>query len=203
MKCFFELQRRPGKEEFATEHLSDLFLSALGAGDREVVQKISELVPEDDLFLSETDRLSCKLLKKPDLLADLEAICKKAVLGDQEPHELQLLDLSYAFAKKLPGLSVVFGRPAIVSKPDQWLDNDTLMDVIEPARISLGLEPWADPSEEYLDWTGEQVSKRFTDTIDTIDTIKDQKIQELQEQLIETKKDLFLLKKNYAGRKVS
>ncbi len=185
-----ELQQRPGEEEFATEHLSDLFLSALNAGDREIVQKISGLVPESDLFLSETDKLSCKILEKPDLFADLEAICKKAVCGDHKPHELHILGLSYAFAKKLPGLSVVFGRAAIASEPDRWLDNYTLMDVIERARISLGLEPWGDPIEEYLDWTGEQAGKQFSDTT------KDREIQELQEQLTKTKnKSVATLKK--------
>ncbi len=181
-KMLSELQQRPGKEEFAMGHMADLFLSALNAGDREVIKKIKELVPEDDLFWSDTDRLSYKLLDKPNLFDDLEAICKKAVTGDQEPHEFHLLNLSYAFEKTLPAMSVVFGRAAIVSEPDRWFDNDSLMDVIERARISLDLEPWGDPIEKYLDWTDEQASQQFSDTT------KDRKIQELQKQLAETKK---------------
>jgi hypothetical protein len=177
-----ELQQRPGKEEFATEHLGDLFLSALNAGDKEVIDKIKSLIPEDDLFWTEADRLRYKLIEKPDLFDDLEAICKKAASGDQEPHEFLLLDLSYAFEKTLPGMSVIFGRAAIASEPDRWFDNSILMEVIERARISVGLEPWGDPIEEYLEWTSEQIDQRFTDTT------KDRKIQELQKQLAETKK---------------
>jgi hypothetical protein len=177
-----ELQHRPGKEEFATAHLGDLFLSALNAGDKEVIDKIKSLIPEDDLFWTEADRLRYKLIEKPDLFDDLEAICKKAVSDEQEPHEFLLLELSYVFEKILPGMSIIFGRAAIASEPDRWFDNSTLMEVIEQARISVGLEPWGDPIEEYLEWTSEQIDQRFTDTT------KDQEILELQNQLAETKK---------------
>ena len=176
------LHRRPGKEEFAAGHLADLFSFAQDADDRDIIQKIQKLLPDQDLFFTETDRLRSKLLDNPILLNDLETLCKKAVRGEQEPHESHLLDLCYAFEKKMPGLSVVFGRAAIASEPDQWFDNLALSEVIERARISLDLDPWGDPIEEYLEWSEEQERRKMTDHS------KDRTIQELQKQLADTKK---------------
>ncbi len=60
--------------------------------------------------------------------------------------------MTYDFEHVLPALCVLFGRSAIASYPERIFENDMLMEAIRNARITLDLEPWGDPIEDYLDW---------------------------------------------------
>ncbi len=53
-------------------------------------------------------------------------------------------------------MSIVFSRAAISANPDRLFENGLLLDVIRGARADLGLNPWADPMEEYFEWTLEK-----------------------------------------------
>jgi hypothetical protein len=169
-----ELKQRPGQEDMAVEHLKDLFDKALTGRDKDLVEKVAQLIPQEELYHSETSRFEHALLNNPEIYTDLEALCRMAMKGPGGNWEYPLLELSYAFDTILPALSVVFGRAAIVSEPERTFDNDTLFEIIEKNRIALDLEPWGDPIEEYLDWT----SVKWTPAPD-----KDKKIEELEKQL--------------------
>jgi predicted ribosome quality control (RQC) complex YloA/Tae2 family protein len=78
-------------------------------------------------------------------------------------------------------MSIVFGRAAIASEPNRWLDNDTLLDAVQSNRMLLDLEPLGDPIEDYLDWTFEK------DFSQTLDHGKDKKIDGLKSKLEEAR----------------
>lgn len=169
-----ELKQRPGKEDFAIDHLRDLFDLALHKGNRELAEKIAQHIPAEKLYLSETSRFQHTFLQNPEVYADLEALCETAVKGPEKPWEHPLLELSYVFETTFPALSLVFGRAAIVSEPQRTLDNETLFGTLEKSRIALDLEPWGDPIEEYLDW----LSEKEAPTGD-----KDKQIEDLEKKL--------------------
>jgi hypothetical protein len=75
----------------------------------------------------------------------------------------------------------VFGRAAVVSKPERHLDNDLLIEAIHKSRITLDMEPWGDPIEDYWDWVCGRDSGRMDDQE------KDEKIRELQDHLSEAR----------------
>jgi hypothetical protein len=63
-----------------------------------------------------------------------------------------LLDLGYNFENLFPALSIVFSRAAIIGRPDHFLDNEFLLEVIRNARTELELDSWSDPIEDFFDW---------------------------------------------------
>ncbi|MBE0427786.1 MAG: SEC-C domain-containing protein [Nitrospirae bacterium] len=191
LEMLSELKSRQGKEELAVEHMFELFDSALTAQDTETIRKLSPHLPEKDRYFSESDRLKHQLLEKPDKLRDLEALCIKA-FADNEDH--CLLELSYAFEDILPALSIVFGRAAIVSEPERKLDNQILIDAIRKRRITLDLEPWGDPIEDYWDWIMGKDSERIAEED------KDERIEKLQEQLSEAREKSSLALKDLQGK---
>ena len=182
-----ELKGRPGKEELAVEHMSDLFDSALTARDTELIRKLSSQLPEEQRYFSEADRLKHELLENTEKYRDLEAMCKKAFVKSEKHW---LLELSYAFEDILPALSIVFGRAAILSEPERWMDNETLIDAIHKRRIELDLEPWGDPIEDYWDWIAGK------DSEGAADEDKNEKIRELQELLSEAREKSSLALKD-------
>ncbi len=197
MEMLLELKGRAGKEELAAEHMSDLFDSALKAQDVEIVRKLSPHVPEEDRYFCEPERLRHELLENADKFRDLEAMCKKAFVGNGDHY---LLELSYAFEDILPAMSIVFGRAAIVSEPERQFDNVMLIDAIHERRIALDLEPWGDPVEDYWEWI---IGK---DSEGASDRDKDEKIKRLEAQLSEAReksslalKDLQEKEKELAG----
>jgi hypothetical protein len=173
-----ELKGRPGKEAFALEHMADLFDCALKAQDMEMIRRIAPHLPEEDRYFSESYKLKHELLEDSDKFRDLESMCRKACI---ETDDGGLIELSYAFEDILPALSLVFGRAAIVSKPERGLDNELLIEAIHKSRITLDMEPWGDPIEDYWDWICGRDSER------TDDQEKDDKIRELQEHLSEAR----------------
>jgi hypothetical protein len=169
-----ELKERPGKEDFAVEHLSDLFEWALNARDIELAERVAQHIPPEDLYHTGASRFQHALLKNPEPYADLEALCRRAMQESTESGEHPLLELSYAFDSDFPALSLVFGRAAIVSEPRRTFDNEVLFELMEKNRIALDLEPWGDPIEEFLDWASEE---------ETPSADKDRKIEQLETQL--------------------
>jgi SEC-C motif len=174
----FELKGRPGKEQFAVEHMGDLFSSALKAGNMELIQKIAPHIPEKDRYMDEAERLRHELIETPDKLRDLEALCRRAFIDNREH---PLLELSYAFEDILPALSLVFARAAIVSEPDRTFDNELLIDAVRTTRIALDLQPWGDPIEDYWDWVIDQHEERANNQE------KDEEIRRLRDQLSEAR----------------
>ena len=191
-----ELKNRPGKEKSAVEHMADLFHEALRAQDKELARQLALHIPADQLYFNEADRLQHVLLEDHARYGELETLCRKAIAGDEQSPDHQLLELSYAFEKILPALSIVFGRAAIVSEPERWLDNETLLDAIQRNRISLYLEPWGDPIEEYLDWTIEKNDER------SVAEDKDRKIEQLKGQLAEARDKTSLAVKDIRAKEI-
>ncbi|MGM0681283.1 MAG: SEC-C metal-binding domain-containing protein [Thermodesulfobacteriota bacterium] len=184
-EMLLELKKREGKEEFAVRHMKDLFFFALEAQDLEVIDKLTRHIPEDELYLTKADKLIHSLLKKPGRFDELEGLCREAVQTEgREDSEHLLLELCHGFKNNLPGLAVVFGRAAIIGNPERWLDNDVLLNTIQQAKISLGIEPWGDPVEDYLDWAI-QIEEEQSWQKD-----KDKEISQLRDQLNESKNKL-------------
>jgi hypothetical protein len=143
-----------------------------------MIRRIAPHLPEEDRYFSESYKLKHELLEDSDKFRDLESMCRKACI---ETDDGGLIELSYAFEDILPALSLVFGRAAIVSKPERGLDNELLIEAIHKSRITLDMEPWGDPIEDYWDWICGRDSER------TDDQEKDDKIRELQEHLSEAR----------------
>jgi hypothetical protein len=93
----------------------------------------------------------------------LEEQCRLALTGIKEEHPWShpLVDLSYNFEKLFPALSIIFSRAAIVDRPESYLDNELLLEVIRDGRMELDLDPWTDPIEDYLDWAYEKMDTDF------------------------------------------
>lgn len=196
LAMLLELKSRPGKEKIAVEHMGDLFEAALRAQDKELARKLALHIPAEELYFNEANRLQHALLEDPARYEELETLCRMAFAVDRQSTDHHLLELSYAFEKILPALSIVFGRSAIVSEPERWLDNETLLDVIERNRILLDLEPWGDPIEEYLDWTTEKNYER------PVEQDKDRKIEQLQEQLAEARDKTAFAAKDLRAKEI-
>ena len=174
-----ELKGRPEKAQFATDHMQDLFNSALSAQDIETVQKLAVYLPEDMRYYEPADKLRHDLLEQPDKFADLEAICRKTF--DENNKEHHLLGISIAFEEILPALSVIFGRAAIVSEPDRFMDNELLIETIHKGRIAMEIEPEGDPIEDYWERYEDDEFEREGNKE------KDEEIRKLQEQLAESR----------------
>jgi hypothetical protein len=181
LEMLLELRQRPGKENPAVNYMIDLFFEALHNKDKDIVDALTQHIPPEKLELHEVHQLHLRTLRNPSEFKELEALCRKAVVGAEPPFDHFLLGLSYAFDKVYPSMSIVFGRAAIVSEPNRWLDNDTLLDVIQSNRMLLDLEPLGDPIEDYLDWTFEK------DFSQSLDQGKDKKIDGLKSKLEEAK----------------
>jgi len=181
LEMLIELRQRPDKENPALNCMLDLFFEALHNKEKDLVEALIPHIPPEKLELDEMHQLHLRTLRNPSEFLEFEALCRKAVVGAEPPFDHFLLGLSYAFDKVYPAMSIVFGRAAIVSEPDRWLDNDTLLDVIQSNRILLDLEPLGDPIEDYLDWTFEK------DFSQSLDHGKDKKIDGLKSKLEEAR----------------
>ncbi len=181
LEMLLELGQRPDKGESALNCLIDLFFEALYNKEKDLVDALTPHIPPEKLQLHEMHQLHLRTLRNPSEFEELEALCRKAVVDAEPPFDHFPLELSYAFDKVYPGMSIVFGRAAIVSEPDRWLDNDTLLDSIQSNRILLDLEPLGDPIEDYLDWTFEK------DLSQSLDHGKDKEIDGLKSKLEEAR----------------
>lgn len=185
-EMLLELKNRPDQEEFAVGHMADLLHEALRNQENDLARRITSQVPADDPTFSAAERLQFEILEHPERYKELEALCRLALVGDDEFGDLPLLDLGHVLEKIHPALSIVFGRAAIVSEPTRIFDNEVLFEVIKRSRISLDLEPWGDPIEEYLEWSIEEHHER------SLDRDKDRKIEQLKGQLGEARDKVAL-----------
>lgn len=158
LSMLLEWEKRSEEKELVVDHLQDLLYSALRARDLKVAHEVLRYLPESLLDKDQATKFHLKVLQEPEWLAALEERCKQAILKPNDPDELNypMLELSSIFEKCYPALSIVFGRAAIISRQDSYLDNEYLLDVIQKARIALDLEPWDDPVEAYFDWIMEE-----------------------------------------------
>lgn len=187
-QMLLELKGRPGKDEYAVEHMADLLYSALRSKDVELARRVIPHIPEDERFYNLAYKLRYELLEDSGKFDNLESLCRNAFVRESDagekhsrPHEHWLLELSYAFADIMPALSLVFGRAAIVSEPDRHLDNEMLIEGIHKTRIALDLEPWGDPIEDYWDWVVGEADEH------DVEQGKDDKIRQLQKELAEAR----------------
>ncbi len=180
-----ELRSRPGKKAFAENHLEDVFDAALDHFDVSLADKISEIIPKEQLFHSKLTELQYKIVKKHKHLLALEKFCRIGITQKDIPrYEHPFLALAYLFRENYPGLSIAFARVALLSEPDRYLDNDLLVDDIINCRIDLDVDPWDDPAIAYY--------RMFLHDAEEMDELeqKDEQIEELAGQLKEARKTI-------------
>ena len=179
-----ELKDRPGREDFALEHMEDLLDSALDVGDIDVARKIRDLIPPETLLDAEVVKFRFDLVENREHYEALEARCRQA-LKEEDDEDLFKLDyallaLSYNFENIFPAMSIVFARAAVIGRQESFFDNQMLMEVIRKCRADLGHNPWEDPLEDIFD----QIQKKGD--FDLQDEAKNTQIQKLKEKVSET-----------------
>jgi hypothetical protein len=141
---------------FDEGHFADFMDYALAHNDIEMAQRARELVPHDNEFVNwdEID-LQFDLCANPGHLETIEARCKKAFccLPNEKNgfRDHEFCNLAHLFFNKFPALSILFARAALLECPDRELDNELLVERVHQARIDLGLSPWDDPVDTWLD----------------------------------------------------
>jgi hypothetical protein len=159
-----ELKARPDREEFAVGHMEDLLDSAIDAGETGLARRIMDEIPES-FPQAEGARLLLSIMEKSEGYAEIEAMAQKGIVKSDEESKRNdpLIIMSYAFENRFPGLSVVFGRAAMLGSPERTFDNEMLLEVIRAGRAELDLDPWQDPAEAYFDWTFEKMEEDRTE----------------------------------------
>ncbi len=180
-EMLLELKGRSGMDQIAVNHMHDLLWSVLEAGDLELIKKIEKCLLPDQYDRKKTEFI-IDLIENRDRYSLLEKRCHEALTGDEEAWKWgnPLVDLSYDFEKNFPALSIIFSRAAIVDKPNNFFDNDMLLEVIHNGRLDLDIDPWDDPIEEFMDWADEK-----NDTEHQIKE-KEKEINELRRKLSES-----------------
>ncbi|OHE18916.1 MAG: hypothetical protein A2X96_09205 [Syntrophobacterales bacterium GWC2_56_13] len=190
-----ELKARPDQEEFAAGHMEDLLDAAIDAGETGLARRIVDEIPES-FSQAEGTRLLLSIMEKSQGYAELEAMTRRGIVKSDEESKRDdpLIDMSYAFENRFPGLSVVFARAAMLGSPERTFDNEMLLDVIRTGRAELDLDPWGDHAEAYFDWTLEKMeedraeqdrSKEMEDLNDKLRSANElarQRMKELQEK---------------------
>jgi hypothetical protein len=183
LSMLLELKGRPGKEDFAVEHMEDLLYSALWAHDGKVARRIREQIPAEKLHEPESVELQFEVVENRDVFARLEEQFRKAFVEDHSPGwEDPLLGLAYNFENVFPALSMLFARAAIVSNPHREFDNEALLDVIQNARTELDLEALPDPVEDYFYWVMDKSESELEEEA------KSKEIEDFKERLSEAKR---------------
>jgi len=176
-------QRLLGPEKFDWGHFEDLLHSALDAGDVEIAEKIVAHMPEGEFNDPDEILLKRQFLKFRDHYALLESQCRKALChGDEQLVEDPLIQLSFGLEKTYPALSIVFGRAFITGNPDRILDSHAVMDVLRSARAEIGVDPWSDPVEDYLEWCWDNAEA------DQERKEQDEEIEALQADLLQARR---------------
>jgi plasmid maintenance system killer protein len=179
-----ELKNRPGQKELALEHMEDLLYSTLVAKEALLARKIREQLPDDVIDESEEIQLRLDSIENSDRYTELESYCHKALLMEGKEHipNNPLFNLCYHFQDIYPALSIIFGRSAVLSYPDRFLDNDFLLDNIYDIRKNLDLKNSIDPILDYYDW--------FVDNEEHEQLLEDksEEIKKLMQETEESKK---------------
>lgn len=128
------LRRRPGIP--ADEWHDELVQGALAARRFDIAR---ELLPDIAMPETRAEVELCVALAsgEPDALERLRTQAREAV-ADASAH--RAIELAHTLLSVDPALGILVARGAI--SPDRVLDADVLLEVIEEARIELGLSPW-------------------------------------------------------------
>lgn len=157
--------RSDGTRSFDKGHFVDFMEYALAHNDIEMAQRARALVPPD-IELVDWDEIDFQfdLCTNPGHLETIEARCKKAFTGlpDEQSgfREHGFCSLAHLFFNKFPALGILFARAALLECPDRVLDNELLVECVHQARLDLGLSPWDDPVDTWLnDYDHEQADR--------------------------------------------
>lgn len=165
---------------------ADFMEYALAHNDIEMAQRARALVPQDCEFVNwdEVD-FQFDLCTNPGHIETIEARCKKAFncLPDEKSgfRDHEFCNLAHLFFNKFPALSILFSRAALLECPGRVLDNELLVERVHQARIDLGLSPWDDPVDTWLnDYDNEQADR-------AIDKEQARETEALRKQLAESR----------------
>jgi len=150
---------------FDKGHFVDFMEYALAHNEIEMAQRARVLVPKDSELVNwdEID-FQFDLCSNPGHLETIEARCKKAFccLPDEKSgfRDHEFCNLAHLFFNNFPALSILFARAALLECPDRLLDNELLVEGVHESRIDLGLSPWDDPVDVWLnDYDNEQAGR--------------------------------------------
>ncbi|MFW6401426.1 MAG: SEC-C metal-binding domain-containing protein [Desulfohalobiaceae bacterium] len=151
LNMLLELRDRPGKHDFALEHMHDLLHSALQAGELELSKKIKQIMPEHDFQEERVKQFHIELLENKEQFMTLEQQSQLCLTENDIRSGNNLVELAHCFDKTFPALSIIFARAAMLEQPDAFLDNELLLKVIRNARTDLDLDTYSDPIEDVLE----------------------------------------------------
>ncbi len=149
-------KRTDSNRSFDKGHFADFMGYALEHNEVELAQRARELVPKDsDLVNWDEIDLQFDLCTNPGHLETIETRCRKAftAIPDEKYgfRDHEFCNLAHLFFNKFPALGILFARAALLECPDRVLDNEFLVECVHEARIDLGLSPWDDPVDTWLD----------------------------------------------------
>ncbi len=142
--------------EFDAGHFDDLLYEVLSAGEVQLAHQIEVHCEQDENLQETTNQVRFDLLENPQHYQKLEDICLKVVAEQSDDYlPCGLAELAHNFEDRFPSLALVFARAAIVSSPQNYFENQCLLEVIHGIRIDLDLDPWQDPAELVSKWQQE------------------------------------------------
>ncbi len=182
-------KRTDSNRSFDKGHFADFMGYALEHNEVELAQRARELIPQDCEYVNwdEID-FQFDLCTNPGHLETIETRCKKAftAIPDEKygscGHEF--CNLAHLFFNNFPALGILFARAALLECPDRVLDNAFLVECVHEARIDLGLSPWDDPVDTWLDdYDNEQADR-------TLDKEHAKETEALRKQLAASRKKI-------------
>jgi len=139
--------------DFDNGHFDDLLNFLLNAGEIQLAHKLQSYCLDNSIEMDDQQTLLFDIWENPQHYQKLEQSCLESITGQSDAISTHTLtDLAYDFADHFPGLALVFARAAIVSQPENYLDNEALLEIIQGIRIDLDIDPWLDPVEPLLQW---------------------------------------------------
>lgn len=187
-------KRDDGSYEFDPGHYADLMTQALQAGEIEIAKQAKAKIPDDFGYVDQAETaFAFALQEESEILTQLENRCAMAIRGEPtplNPYPHHFCDLAYLCRKKYPSLGIIMARNGMLQEPTRLLDNDTLGEQIQHARISLDLDPWDDPAEQLLDRANDDHAqaaadsaraKKFEKLTEEADLAKQQKSEKMRE----------------------
>jgi hypothetical protein len=178
LAMLLELKARPDREEFAAGHMEDLLDAAIDAGETGLARRIMDEIPEA-FPQAEGTRILLSIMEKSQGYVELEAMARRGIVKSDKESKWNdpLIDMSYAFENRFPGLSIIFARAAMLGNPERTFDHEMLLDVIRTSRAELDLDPWGDHAEAYFDWTLERMEE------DRAEQDRSKELEDLNEKL--------------------
>ena len=180
LNFLMEFEDRLGGQNFDAVHYDyeDLLYNVIDAGEAKLAEKILSHIPKKTLREPGLLKMNLNILKHRHRFEGLEEYIRKSLTGDSvKLWDDPILRMGHFFENTFPALSIVFCRASISGNPENVFDNEMLLDVMRNARTEIGLEPWGDPIEEYLEWTLNRQQSDFQEES------KNQEIVELTRKL--------------------